>query len=84
MDLIPSENVQIIRTIVDTAFGKIRETFSDYKAINRAQVAKLKKGNDYGLMRHIIIGDSSSNYFNLFRRNSDNELEDDDYILKNP
>ncbi len=84
MDLIPSENVQIIRTIVDAAFGKIRETFSDYKTINRAQVAKLKKGNDYGLMRHIIIGDSSSNYFNLFRRNSDNELEDDDYILKNP
>lgn len=84
MDLIPSENVQIIRTIVDAAFGKIRETFSEYKAINRAQVAKLKKGNDYGLIRHLVVGDSSSNYFNLFRRNSDNELEDDDYILKNP
>lgn len=84
MDLIPSQNIQIIRSIIDASFSKVREIFADYKSGCRAQVAKLKTVNDFGSVRQFTIGDVSSIYYNLYRRNADKTLEDDDYILKNP
>lgn len=84
LDLIPSANVGVVRQLINAAFSKVGDRFADYKAVCRKMREDLEKANNYGTMRAMFVGDRSTIYFNLFRKDSDGNYEDDDFILKNP
>lgn len=85
MDLLPEENVQMINRIVQSDFQKLRDRFGNFRSKCTNQVNKLKQGNNYNGARQMLIGDVTSNYINLFRRDTNtNELLNGDLILKNP
>lgn len=85
MDLIPEENIEIVRNVVSTGFEQVSTRFQKYLALCRTQVKNLKEGNGYSGTRQNMIGDVVSNYSNLFRRKQGtNELLDGDLQFKNP
>lgn len=84
LDLIPSENVQVLNKVIQGGFNRVGDNFNKYKAINRAATDKLKQSLGMSRFQQFIIGNHTSAYVNLFRRNSDGTLENNDYILKNP
>jgi hypothetical protein len=85
MDLIPEENIQIIREVVSSGFEQVSTRFQKYLSKCRTQVEDLKKGNGYTKGRQIGIGDTVNNYIYLFRKDMNtNEFLDGDLQFKNP
>lgn len=85
IDTIPNQNAAILRTIASKGWDKIGRKFNnDVVPYVRAWTENLKKSHGYGTARHLVIGDSTSNYKNLYRRNSDGTFFEDDLYLKNP
>lgn len=75
----------MINRIVQSDFQKLRDRFGNFRSKCTNQVNKLKQGNNYNGARQMLIGDVTSNYINLFRRDTNtNELLNGDLILKNP
>lgn len=84
MDLIPEENIQTINTIVQNGFNRVRTRFQKQRLTLKHKLDTFKSGNGYGSFRQYGIGDVSTNYFNLFERNSKGELIDGDLKFRNP
>lgn len=84
MDLMPEENMQIINRTVQIGFDQVRTRFAKYRSECSAQVAKLKEANGFGKVRQIVVGDTTSNYTNLFERDESGNLLDGDLKFRNP
>ena len=84
MDLMPEENMQIINRTVQIGFDQVRTRFAKYRSECSAQVAKLKEANGFGKIRQIAVGDTTSNYTNLFERDESGNLLDGDLKFRNP
>jgi hypothetical protein len=84
MDLIPEENIQTVNTIVQNGFNKVRTRFQKQRLTLKQKLDTFKSKNGFGSFRQYGIGDVSTNYFNLFERDSKGELIDGDLRFRNP
>lgn len=85
MDLIPEENIEIVRNIVTVGFEQVGTRFEKYLSTCRSQVKHLKEGNGYTGLQQNIIGNVVDNYTYLFRKDpKTNQFLDNDLQFKNP
>jgi hypothetical protein len=85
MDLIPEENIEIVRNIVTVGFEQVGTRFEKYLSACRSQVKHLKEGNGYTGLQQNIIGNVVDNYTYLFRKDpKTNQFLDNDLQFKNP
>lgn len=84
-DLIAESNIRMIDSIVQTDMQHIRDKFQPWRLQCLSHVQKLKSGNGFSTARQLAVGDSTTNYLHLFRRDpKTGELENNDLIFKNP
>ena len=84
MDLIPEHNIRIVNETVQRGNSQIRTIFQKARLETTKHVDDLKRELSFTKIQQIILGNTTSIYLNLFERNDDGSLVNNDLKFKNP
>lgn len=84
MDLIPEHNVRIVNETVQRGNSQIRDIFQKARLETTSHVDRLKKALGFTKTQQIAIGNTTSIYLNLFERDDNGNLTNNDLKFKNP